>query len=306
MKIPNGGTWNVNCVRCGAFTIADAAEIMLRGAIKSLEQIGNISGYIRESSGMRVFNQIHVDLLLSLQTPSLEEKTVRLFLMIAKIFPRPGTNFCLNYWGADMVLEKIRVGKDEPFDEKFIAMFQDILPWLSYGWIEDGQEFAYVVGRTLQDSHGFLEKGLVSSDLRITPAGWSFLNSLKQRMADKPNDAEQDGRSIKGDDMNSEDKTSQPTGGMVINIGSVQGNVGNVSNSQFNFGDFRSVQGMLMERNIPKQARRELEDIMDELKVAPPEKKASWIERGEQWIVKHKEILGTGAELVWRMLGHHA
>ena len=112
-----------------------------------------------------------------LPTPSLEQKTLRLFLRIAKEFPRPGTSFSINYWGAEMVLGKILDNKEETFDEKFIAMFQDILPWLSYGWIVNGQELAYVVQRTLQDNYGFLEKGLASGDLCITPAGRVFPTS---------------------------------------------------------------------------------------------------------------------------------
>jgi hypothetical protein len=201
------------------------------------------------------------------------------------------------------LLEKILDGKEETFDEKFIAMFQDILPWLSYGWIVDGQELAYVVQRTLQGNYGFLEKGLASSDLCITPAGWSFLDSLKENVTHKSSGAEPNKRSIKGEQMNSEDKEKQAAGSMVFHIGSVQGNVGNVSNSQVNVCDYRSVQHLLLEHNIAKQDRRELEDIMDELKTAPQEKKASWIEQGGKWIVKHKEALGAGAEIIRKALG---
>ena len=143
-------------MRCGIFKITDVAEIVLAGASKTREQIANISGHIRENSSV-VINQNHIDFLLKLETPSLEDKTLRVFLMIARKYPRPGTSFSINHWGADMVLEKILGGNEEAFDEKFIAMFQDILPWLSYGWIVDGQELAYVVQRTLQDNYGFLE-----------------------------------------------------------------------------------------------------------------------------------------------------
>jgi Zn ribbon nucleic-acid-binding protein len=106
MQIPNASVWDVNCVRCGTFKITDVAEIILRGNSKNLEQIANISGYIRENSST-VINQNHMDLLLKLQTPSLEEKTLRLFLTIARKFPRPGTSFCINHWGAGMVLERV-------------------------------------------------------------------------------------------------------------------------------------------------------------------------------------------------------
>ena len=53
--------------------------------------------------------------------------------------------------------------------------------------------------------------------------------------------------------MNSDDKEKQTTGSMVFHIGSVQGNVGNVNNSQVNFNDYRSVHQLLMDHNITKQ-----------------------------------------------------
>jgi hypothetical protein len=298
----NAGISELVCVRCGTFKVTDVAEIVLAGASKTREQIANISGYIRENSSA-VINQNHIDLLLKLETPPLEEKTFRVFLMIARKFPRPGTSFCINHWGADMVLEKILDKKEEAFDEKFIAMFQDILPWLSYGWIVDGQELAYVVQRTLQDSYGFLEKGLASGDLAITPSGWSLLDRVKKNAAHKSTATEPNKQSIKGEEMNSDEKEKKTNESVVFNIGSVNGNVGNVSNSQVNVYDYGSVQHLLLKHNIPKSDRRELEDIMDDLKTAPPEKRTSLLERGEKWFVKHKAALGAVAEVVRTAFG---
>jgi hypothetical protein len=41
---------------------------------------------------------------------------------------------------------------------------------------------------------------------------------------------------------------------------------------------------------------------MDELKEALPEKKPSLIERGEKWIIRHKDILGAGAEIIGKAI----
>ena len=60
---------------------------------------------------------------------------------------------------------------------------QEVLPWLSCAWIQNGTELLYIVIRLLQDSKNFLEKGLASGDFCITPAGWSFLLSLGQNAA---------------------------------------------------------------------------------------------------------------------------
>jgi len=51
------------------------------------------------------------------------------------------------------------------------------------------------------------------------------------------------------------------------------------------------------------QERRELEDIMDDLKTAPLGKKHSLLKRGEAWVNRHKDFLGTAAETVGKVLG---
>jgi hypothetical protein len=116
-------------------------------------------------------------------------------------------------------------------------------------------------------------------------------------------------RGIKGENMNFDEKEKQTAGHMTFNIGTVQGGVGNISNSPITINsnvrlyDYSSIQQLLIDRKIPKQDRRELEDIMDELTEAQPEKKPSLLVRAEKWIVKHKELLGTGAELVGKAIG---
>jgi len=108
---------------------------------------------------------------------------------------------------------------------------------------------------------------------------------------------------IKGEDMNFDDKEKQSASSQVFNIQKFTGVLGNVQNSQVTLYDYGSVNQLLIDHHVPKNARRELEDILDELKEAPPEKKPSLIARGEAWIVKHKELLGTGAELIGKAVG---
>jgi len=89
----------------------------------------------------------------------------------------------------------------------------------------------------------------------------------------------------------------------VFNIGSVQGNVGNVTNSQVTVNDYSSVHTLLIDRKVPMDERHELERIMEELRAAPPKEKPSLIQRGKDWIVKNKEFLGASAEIVSEALG---
>jgi hypothetical protein len=109
-------------------------------------------------------------------------------------------------------------------------------------------------------------------------------------------------RGIKGEDMDFDEQEKKTAGNMTFNIGTVQGNVGNVSHSQANIYDSRSIQNALREQNVPKETRRELEDIMDAIEVAPVEKKVGLIAGAEKWLVKHKDSLGAATEIVGRAI----
>lgn len=109
-------------------------------------------------------------------------------------------------------------------------------------------------------------------------------------------------RGIKGEDMNFDEKEKQSAGNMVFNIGSVQGNVGNVSHSQAVFNNYHSLHKTLLDSNVPMSERHELEGLMEELKTASPAEKPSLIQRGKDWIVKNKEFLGTSVELVTKAI----
>ena len=76
-------------------------------------------------------------------------------------------------------------------------------------------------------------------------------------------------RGIKGEGMNFNEKEKELAANQVFNVfGNVHGTVGNIVNSQVTLYDYSSVQQLLIDHKIPKQDRRELEDIMDELKEA--------------------------------------
>ena len=105
-------------------------------------------------------------------------------------------------------------------------------------------------------------------------------------------------RGIKGDNMDFNEKEKQSAANQVFNIGIVHGAVGNVSNSPVIFYDNKRINQLVVEKNIPKQDRRELEDILDELKNAEPAKKKSLAARAEQLIAKHREALGATAEII--------
>ena len=109
-------------------------------------------------------------------------------------------------------------------------------------------------------------------------------------------------RGIKGEDMDFNDKEKQAATHQSFYIQKVVGVAGNVHSSQVTVYDYSSVNQLLVDHGIPKQDRRELEDIIDEMKDSPPDKKRSLLQRGEEWIVKHKELLGAGAAVVGKAI----
>ena len=110
-------------------------------------------------------------------------------------------------------------------------------------------------------------------------------------------------RGIKGEAMDFDEKEKQAATHQTFNIQKFTGVLGNVQNSQVTLYDYSTVNQLLVDHKIPKADRRELEDIMDELKDAPPEKRPTLLARAEKWIVKHKELLGAGAEAVGKAVG---
>jgi hypothetical protein len=114
---------------------------------------------------------------------------------------------------------------------------------------------------------------------------------------------ELDKRGIKGEDMDFNEKEKQAATHQTFNIQKFTGVFGNVTGSQVTVYDYSSVSQLLLDHQVPKAERRELEDLMDDLKTAPPEKKPTLIQKGKDWIVKNKEFLGASAEAVGRAIG---
>lgn len=154
----------------------------------------------------------------------------------------------------------------------------------------------------ITDSLGGNESSQWSQRVTVNPGQFKrILDSVREELLQLTTELRK--RGISGNDMNFNDTEKQAAGNMVFHIETVQGNVGNVTNSQVMVYDYSSVSQLLLDHNVPKAERRELEDIMDDLKSAPSEKKPSLVQRGKDWIVKNQEFLGTTAEVVAKAIG---
>jgi hypothetical protein len=136
---------------------------------------------------------------------------------------------------------------------------------------------------------------------RITTSGMKFkhiLEGVRNELLRWATELEK--RGIKGEGMNFDEKEKQLATN--VNIEKFTGVFGNVTNSQVAVNDYSSIAKLLMDQNVPTKERRELEDILEELKTAPPEKKKGLIAKAEGWMVKHGETLGTGAEIIGKFI----
>ena len=110
-------------------------------------------------------------------------------------------------------------------------------------------------------------------------------------------------RGIRGDNMSFNKHEQDSAKSQVFNIQNFTGVLGNVANSHVQIYDYSSVHQLLRQHNISQIARNELENIMDELKSAPADKKPSLLERGKEWLVKNQEVLGAAASIIRKALG---
>jgi hypothetical protein len=99
-------------------------------------------------------------------------------------------------------------------------------------------------------------------------------------------------------------KNKSNTGGkQSIQITKFTGVLGDVSNSEVNIYDYSSLHQLLKERSVPQNERNELENVMDELKSAAPDKRPKLLEQAKTWIVKNQEFLGASVSFVRKALG---
>ncbi len=99
------------------------------------------------------------------------------------------------------------------------------------------------------------------------------------------------------------DKNKQEAEHKTINIENFAGVFGNVTNSQVAVYDYGTINKLMIDRKVPTAIRRELEDLVEELEIAPAEKKKAIAGKMETWLSKHKEGLGTTAEVIGRFVG---
>ena len=136
--------------------------------------------------------------------------------------------------------------------------------------------------------------------LPVTPFK-TIMETVKDQILNWTTELEKRGILGEGMSFNKEEKRSAHN--QVFHIQNATGVFGNVQSSSVQIYDYSAIHQTLKEAGVPQSERNELENILDELPEASGDQKKTLLERGKAWIVKNKEFLGAGIDLVKKALG---
>jgi hypothetical protein len=129
----------------------------------------------------------------------------------------------------------------------------------------------------------------------------AIVEGVKTRLVDWSIELEKQG--ILGENMSFKEEEKTIANNQTFNIEHMTGIIGDVIHSNVGVYDYSSIHKIVEERGIPQEERNRLEEIMDGLKESDAQKKAGWLQKGKDWIVKNQEFLGASASIVRKALG---
>lgn len=144
----------VNCPRCGLYNLTRTASVNLKNSHFSDREIANISGWLHENSIFEI-TSYNIDNLKQLKTPSFHER-------------------------ADKLLEYIE--KKTEFAGNFLMQDKS---WLGAGWCVNWAELREVVLFLQETRRVEASSNLTEKQIKICPAGWAHLETLKKINSDK-------------------------------------------------------------------------------------------------------------------------
>jgi nucleoside 2-deoxyribosyltransferase len=167
------------CIRCGDYKITTEAEAFVDQAQLSHEQVANISGYIRENPGLTI-KEKDLKFLRNLRTPTVAEKATRALIEFAKEYPIPGTTISSEFHALEgVILRSKAMLADNQFTENGIDKeYLAVIRMAGVCSARTSDELYYVADEYLKDQG--LATGFATGSLKISPAGWEHLESLRR------------------------------------------------------------------------------------------------------------------------------
>ena len=165
----NGGAGSsIECSGCGEFGISNIAKQEIEHWTQ--RQKANLSGWIRENQKYEILIA-SLEMLAALRTPTVGEKADKLLAFLANEYPKPGEKIASNVIYSIEGLEMASV--DQP------KVFVEAKKLVSVSWSLDLHELGFLIYEYLVAEKNFLSQ-IEGSNLKITPKGWSQIDSLRQ------------------------------------------------------------------------------------------------------------------------------
>lgn len=159
------------CYRCGEYMLSRTVVAMIKQDMTQT-QITNISGWIREHQ-KEMIGSIDYKKLLLIDTPTVDEKSRKLFNYLTNKYPIAGQKIDIDLHNLDQSIDAINKNEINP---QVIHIIESSLPLLSICWAQNSSEVRYIVKDYLEKQKGFIT---FNGTPRITPDGWEFLEKQK-------------------------------------------------------------------------------------------------------------------------------
>jgi len=124
---------------------------------------------------------------MSLKELNISEKAEKILMYLVKIYPVPGTTFSIKETDIKRMIRDIGLGHRNDFSQKCLELIErvgkPVLAMLGYGRVVNQNEFSFIWNSYLKTEKEFLK----TTNNSITPKGWAFIETLKQRNPNSKN-----------------------------------------------------------------------------------------------------------------------
>ena len=162
----------LNCQRCGLFSITNSAFAIWKEKKPNSRQLANASGWIREHQDITI-NGDYVEFLSSLETPSTNTRAVRILITLGKMVSSISEEL------------KIYVHKFSDYGDPTNKdnLLRQQLFWLGISYAENLEELRYLLSNYLDEESGFLRTRPDMNGaylVQINANGHTYLSELKK------------------------------------------------------------------------------------------------------------------------------
>jgi hypothetical protein len=173
------GRHQLECIRCGRFSVGDIAAMDLENPPLSARQQANISGYIFENQGLQIVDR-NVKFLRELRAPTLAYRATKLLIYLANQQPTLGETIDISEWASiDKLLSALRTQAAVTMHGSTAQKLQPLVPLLSATWSMNAREVAFLLTAYLHAEEHLVEvqESGARKTVVITPKGWKHIET---------------------------------------------------------------------------------------------------------------------------------